>query len=69
MVREYEPLYTVKETSKILRTNPSAVYELINRNKLPALRLGMIKIRGSDLEKFIETFPTENMKEDINETA
>lgn len=67
MVREYEPLYTVKEVSKILRTNASTVYDLINQNKIPALRLGMIKIRGSDLERFIETFPTENMKEDSNE--
>ena len=69
MVREYEPLYTVKEVSKILRTNSNTVYDLISQNKIPALRLGMIKIRGSDLERFIETFPTENMKEDSNEKA
>lgn len=69
MVRAYEPLYTVKEVSKILKTNPSTVYELITKNKLPALRLGMIKIRGSDLERFIEGFPVENIKEDTNEKA
>lgn len=55
MVRQYEPLYTVKEAAKVLKTNPSFVYELINNKQLPSLRLGAIKIRGSDLERFIES--------------
>ena len=53
MVRAYEPLYTVKEAAKLLRVNPQAVYRLINGKQLIALRLGLIKIRGSDLERFI----------------
>lgn len=57
MVRPYEPLYTVKEVAKILRTNPSTIYELINSGQLPGLKLGSIKIRGSDLERFIEKYP------------
>ena len=28
VVKEYEPIYTVKEVAKILRTNPQAVYRL-----------------------------------------
>ena len=55
MVRQYEPLYTVKEAAKVLKTNPSFVYELMNNKQLPSLRLGAIKIRGSDLERFIES--------------
>lgn len=57
MVKEYEPLYTVKEVAKILRTNPATVYVYINNGSLPGLRLGSIKVRGSDLEQFIEKYP------------
>lgn len=57
MVKPYEPLYTVKEAAKLLRTNPATVYELINNNQLPGLKLGSTKIRGSDLEHFIEKYP------------
>jgi hypothetical protein len=57
MVKEYEPIYTVKEVAKILRTNSQAVYRLIGAKKLPGLRLGAIKVRGKDLEHFIEQYP------------
>ena len=57
MVEAYKPIYTVKEVAKILKTNPAGVYRLINSKQLPSLRLGAIKVRGSDLEKFIERYP------------
>lgn len=57
MVAPYQPLYTVKEAAKILKVNPSKVYELINSSQLPYLLLGQKKIRGSDLERFIEKYP------------
>lgn len=57
MVAPYQPLYTVKEAAKILKVNPSKVYELINSQQLPYLLLGQKKIRGSDLERFIEKYP------------
>ena len=57
MVEPYRPLYTVKEASKILLTNTGKVYELMNTGKLPYLELGQKKIRGSDLERFIEKYP------------
>ncbi|MEY8355864.1 helix-turn-helix domain-containing protein [Lachnospiraceae bacterium 54-53] len=60
MVRVYEPLYTVKEAAKILKTNPAGVYEYINRGQLPCLVLGSKKIRGADLERFIEQYPVAN---------
>lgn len=59
MVEPYEPLYTVKEAAKVLKTNPSFVYECINAGKLQSLLLGSKKIRGTDLERFIETYPAE----------
>lgn len=58
MVEPYKPLYTVKEASKVLKVNTDSVYDLIKKRQLPALRLGAMKIRGSDLERFIEKYPT-----------
>ena len=57
-VMVYKPLYTVSEVSKILQTNVSSVYDLMNRGELPYLKLGSRKVRGNDLEKFIENYPT-----------
>lgn len=57
MVKPYEPLYTVKEVAKILKTNPNAVYALVKNKQLPGLQLGSTKIRGSDLERFVEKYP------------
>lgn len=58
-VATYKPLYTVKEVSKILLVNPNTVYDLMNRGELPYLQMGAKKVRGSDLERFIESYPTE----------
>lgn len=57
MVEPYKPLYTVKEASKLLKVNTDSVYDLIRKRQLPALRLGAMKIRGNDLERFIEKYP------------
>lgn len=57
MVKPYEPLYTVKEVAKILKTNSDVVYGLIREKQLPGLKLGSTRIRGSDLERFIEKYP------------
>lgn len=48
-----EMLYTVKETSKILKTNTDYVYALIKKGKLRCLKLGSYKIRKSALEEFL----------------
>ncbi len=63
MVKAYEPLYTVKEAAKVLKINVSAVYRLINTKQLVGLRLGSVKVRGSDLERFLEQYPTLNPEE------
>ena len=59
MVEPYKPLYTAKQAAQILLINVSTVYELMNTGQLPYLILGKgngtRKIRGSDLDRFIET--------------
>lgn len=62
MVKPYEPLYTVSEAAKVLKINNTDVYNLINGGQLPCLILGRKKIRGTDLERFIEKYPTEEVK-------
>lgn len=58
MVKEYKPLYSVKEVSTILMTNVNFVYEIINKGELPYLLINNAKkVRGSDLEKYIESYP------------
>ena len=63
MVKAYEPLYTVKEAAKVLKVNVSALYRLINTKQLVGLRLGSVKVRGSDLERFLEQYPALNPEE------
>jgi excisionase family DNA binding protein len=60
MVEQYKPLYTVKEVAKLLFINADTVYALIRKGELIALKLGALKIRGTDLEKFIEKYPAYN---------
>lgn len=59
MVKPYKPLYTVKEVAEILLIGENEAYRLINSGKLPHLLLKGKKVRGSDLERFIEQFPVE----------
>ena len=59
MIEPYKPLYSVKQVSEILLINANAVYELMNSGQLPFIKLGSgqgsRKIRGRDLEKFIDS--------------
>jgi excisionase family DNA binding protein len=47
-------LFTVKEVAKKLRVNTNAVYELIKSGHLSALKLGMLKITSTELERFFK---------------
>ena len=51
---EEKILYTVKEVSEIIHTNPAYVYTLIKSGLLPALKLGSYKIRKTALLSFLE---------------
>ena len=60
-VMQYKPLYTTKEAAEVLATSRNAVYEMLKAGMIPYLRLnGSMKIRGTDLERFIETYPVES---------
>ncbi len=71
MVEAYKPIYTVQEVSKILKTNVNTVYDLIHSGQLQSLKLGKRKIRGKDLEAFINNYPVATLdteeKEDCND--
>lgn len=49
-------LYTVKEVSELIKTNPTYVYRLIKIGKLPAIKVGNYKIRHEALVHFLETY-------------
>jgi excisionase family DNA binding protein len=49
-------LYTVAEASKIIKSNPTYVYELIKSGLLPVLKLGSYKIRRQSLLEFLERY-------------
>lgn len=51
-----EMLYTVKEASKILKTNTDYIYSLIRKGYLRCLKLGSYKIKKSTLEEFLEKY-------------
>ena len=49
-----EVLYTVSEVSKLIKSSPAYVYELIRAGLLPALKLGSYKVRRVALLEFLE---------------
>lgn len=49
-------VYTVKEVSILLRTNPAFVYRLIDLGLLPALKLGSIRVRKDALDNFLRQY-------------
>ena len=59
-------LYTVSETSKILKTNSSYVYSLIKLGFLPAIKLGSYKIRKSTLESFLQQYENKDLTDLTN---
>lgn len=51
-----EMLYTVAEASKMIKSNPTYVYELIKAGLIPVLKLGSYKIRKQTLLDFLEKY-------------
>lgn len=47
-------LFTVKEASKLLKTDEATIRRLISKGYMKALRLGRIKIRKIEIERFAE---------------
>jgi excisionase family DNA binding protein len=53
---EKDILYTVTETAKLIKSNPTYVYSLIKAGLLPALKLGSFKIRRTTLIDFLNKY-------------
>ncbi|OZV12281.1 hypothetical protein CIW83_09280 [Tissierella sp. P1] len=47
-------LYTVEEVAVVIKTNTNYVYSLIKAGHLEALKLGRIKVRKSEVERFLK---------------
>ena len=59
-------LYTVKEVSELLHTNPTYVYNLIKAGLLPVLKLGSYKVRKESLSKFLEDYEGKDLTDPNN---
>jgi excisionase family DNA binding protein len=64
--KDSDIVLTVKEVSKILKTNTAYIYELIRIGKLPALKLGSIKVRKQALIRFLNEYEGFDLS-DIND--
>lgn len=52
-----EPMiYTVPEVAQILKMNKNAVYSLINKGLLIALKLGSLKVTRYELLRFLKQY-------------
>ena len=59
-------LYTVREVSELLHTNPTYVYNLIKAGLLPALKLGSYKVRRESLNKFLADYEGKDLTDPNN---
>lgn len=59
-------LYTVKEVSEIIHTNPTYVYQLIKIGLLPSLKLGSYKIRHEALVNFLKQYEGKDLTDPHN---
>lgn len=60
MVVEKDNLLTAEEAAKILRVSYRSIVRYIEKGKLTASKIGMWRIKRSDLDKFLEE--TSNQK-------
>lgn len=56
-------IFTVEETSKILKSSPNTIYKLIKEGKLQALKLGRLKVPIFEIERFLR----DNLGHDLSE--
>ena len=60
------PVYAVKEVSRMLHTNPALIYRLINLGLLPALKLGSIRVRKEALDAFLQRYEGCDLSDPLN---
>lgn len=56
-----EHIYTVGEVAEILRTNRNFVYNEIKRGRITTVKIGTIKVRERDLEKYLDKLVEESL--------
>ena len=47
-------LLSVSEVAKLLKVNKNFVYKIINNGELEAVKIGSIKVKKEDLNRYIE---------------
>lgn len=66
-----EYLYTVEEVAALLKVNKNAVYDLIRKGLLTALKLGRLKITKGTLLKFLMDYNGKDLSDldDVKELS
>ena len=59
-------VYTVKEVSSLLHTNPAYIYRIIDLGLLPALKLGSIRVRKDALDGFLRQYEGFDLSDPVN---
>ena len=49
----YKHIYTIEEVAKILEVTPQAVYAMVERNEIMAIKIGRIKIPGEEVKRIL----------------
>ena len=61
-----EVLYTVKETSELLKCNVDYVHKLRKSGLLPFLKLGSYKCRKQAIDEFLEKYEGKDLTDPFN---
>jgi excisionase family DNA binding protein len=56
-------LLSVSEVSVRFKTNKNVVYQLINNKLLSALKLGSLKIRNSEVNRFLKEYDGKDLSD------
>ena len=56
-----EHIYTIPEVAELLRTNRNYVYNEIKKGRLIAIRIGTMKVRENDLNKYLDKLVDEQL--------
>lgn len=56
-----EHIYTIPEVAELLRTNRNYVYNEIKKGRLTAVRIGTMKVRERDLDKYLDKLVDEQL--------
>lgn len=59
-------LYTIPEVSKLIKSNANYVRELLKSGQLKGLQLGNIKVRKSELERFLKENEGKDLTDPFN---